>query len=152
MKWQLEVYQWLVPLIAIYYIVRTFRQYKNGKYSPRNTLIWIAFWTCIMLLALLPDTIPNSIARALGFKDHINALIFVSLAVLFLMIFYLSAAVNRVENRMTELVRKLALNNSPTMISTTSPTIIKPNQTTPNSSSLKTTKKSKRKSKRLTKS
>jgi len=104
-----EVYQWLVPLIAIYYIIRTFRQYANGKYSPRNTVVWVFFWLAIMLLALLPDTVANSVARALGFKDHINAIVFVALGILFLMIFYLSAAVNRIENKMTELVRKIAL-------------------------------------------
>ena len=105
----LEVYQWLVPLIAIYYIIRTFRQYASGKYSPRNTIVWIFFWIGVMLLALLPDTIANSVARTLGFKDHINAIVFVALGLLFLMIFYLSSAVNRIEDRITDLVRKLAL-------------------------------------------
>ena len=105
----LEIYQWLAPLIAIYYIIRTFRQYKKGKYSPRNTVIWIIFWFSLMLLALVPDTVANSLAHGLGFKDHINALIFVALGILFLMIFYLSAAINRVENKMTELVRRIAL-------------------------------------------
>ena len=117
----LEIYQWLAPLIAIYYIVRTFRQYKKGKYSPRNTVIWTLFWLGLMLLALVPDTVANSLAEGLGFKDHINALIFVALGILFLMVFYLSAAINRVENKMTELVRRIALEritNLPTSAST----------------------------------
>ena len=105
----LEVYQWLVPVIASYYIFRTFRQYANGKYSPRNTVIWTCFWLAIMTLALIPDTVATSIAKGLGFKDHINAIIFVALGLLFLMIFYLSAALNRVENKITDLVRRLAL-------------------------------------------
>ncbi len=109
---QLEIYQWLGPIIAIYYIIRTFRQYKEGKYSPRNTIIWTIFWVGIMLLALLPDTVANSIAKTLGFKDHINAIIFVFLALLVLMVFYLSAALNRVENKMTELVRRIALDQA----------------------------------------
>jgi len=104
-----EVYQWLVPLIALYYIIRTFRQYARGKHSPRNTVIWVCFWLAITLLALVPDTVANSLARTLGFKDHINAIIFVALGMLFLMVFYLSAAVNRIENKMTDLVRKIAL-------------------------------------------
>lgn len=109
MKIQLEIYQWLVPVISIYFIIRTFNNYKTGKYSLRNTFIWILFWLSIMLLALLPDTIPNSIAKGLGFKDHINALIFVSLGILFIMVFYLSTAVSRIEDKLTNLVRQLAL-------------------------------------------
>ena len=109
MKVQLEIYQWLVPIISIYFIIRTFNNYKTGKYSPRNALIWIIFWTSILLLALLPDAIPNSIAKGLGFKDHINAIIFVALGVLFIMVFYLSTAVSRIEDKLTNLVRQLAL-------------------------------------------
>lgn len=107
---KLQIYQWLVPLLALYYIIRTVRQYSRGKYSPRNTIIWIIFWIGISLLAIMPDEIPNSIAKGLGFKDHINAIIFVALGLLFLLVFYLSAAVNRIENQLTELVRQLALN------------------------------------------
>jgi len=109
MKVQLEIYQWLVPLISIYFIIRTFKNYRNGKHSPRNTFIWIVFWIGIMLLAFLPDVIPISLANGLGFKDHINALIFVALGVLFIMIFYLSAALNRVEDKLTTLVRQIAI-------------------------------------------
>lgn len=126
-------------MIAIYYIIRTFKQYRIGKYSPRNTVLWVGFWIGLMFLALLPDTIPNSIARGLGFKDHINAIIFVALGFLFLMVFHLSAAVNRIEDKMTTLVRKIALEKAS----------IKHNLLPPNIGSL--SKSTKRKSKVKTK-
>lgn len=106
---QLEIYQWLGPIIALYYIVRTVKQYSKGKYSPRNTIIWLVFWTGISLLAIMPDRIANSLAKGLGFRDHINAIIFVALALLVLFVFYLSAALNRVENQLTDLIRAIAL-------------------------------------------
>lgn len=106
---QLEIYQWLVPILSSFYIVRTIKQYAAGKYSPRNTVIWIVFWISISLLALMPNEIANSLATGLGFKDKPNAIIFVALGLLFLMVFYLSSAINRVENQLTDLVRQLAL-------------------------------------------
>ncbi len=106
---QLELYQWLVPILAIFYIIRTMRQYSLGKYSPRNTVIWIIFWIAIALLGIMPNEIANSLAIGLGFQDRPNAIIFVALGLLFLMVFYLSAALNRVENQLTDLIRKLAL-------------------------------------------
>jgi len=127
MNLQLEVYQWLGPIIACYFIIRTFKQYRNGKYSPRNTIIWIAFWFGVLLLALLPDKVPNLIARSLGFKDHINAIIFAALALLFLMVFYLSAAVNRIEDKLTTLVRKIALENTLLKTSTANVTTVTKN-------------------------
>ena len=109
---QLELYKWLVPLLAIFYIIRTIRQYSLGKYSPRNTIIWIFFWMAIAMLGIMPNEIANSLAKNLGFQDSPNAIIFVSLGLLFLIVFYLSAALNRVENQLTDLVRKLALNEA----------------------------------------
>lgn len=106
---QLEIYQWLGPILSIFYIIRTFRQYTLGKYSPRNTVIWIIFWFGVALLCIMPNKIADSLAEGLGFRDRPNAIIFVALGLLFLMVFYLSAALNRVENQLTDLVRKLAL-------------------------------------------
>ena len=156
MSWRLEVYQWLGPIIAAYFIIRIFRQYRGGKYSPRNTIIWIGFWAGIFLLSLLPDRIPNIIARGLGFKDHINAIIFAALATLFLMMFYLSAAVNRIEDRLTDLVRKIALDTSFTS-TTTKPSANLPDQTNYTEKKSKTkskrsNSKTRRRSKRLSKS
>ena len=109
---QLELYQWLVPALSIFYIIRTIRQYTKGKYSPRNTVIWLIFWTAIALLGIMPNEIATSLAEGLGFRDRPNAIIFVALGALFLLVFYLSAALNRVENQLTDLVRKLALNEA----------------------------------------
>lgn len=106
---QLEIYQWLGPILSIFYIIRTFRQYTLGKYSPRNTVVWITFWFGVALLCIMPYKIADSLAEGLGFKDRPNAIIFVALGLLFLMVFYLSAALNRVENQLTDLVRKIAL-------------------------------------------
>ena len=109
---QLEIYQWLGPILSIFYIIRTFRQYTLGKYSPRNTIVWIAFWFGIALLCIMPNKIADSLAEGLGFRDRPNAIIFVALGLLFLMVFYLSTALNRVENQLTDLVRKIALTES----------------------------------------
>jgi len=106
---QLEIYQWLGPILSIFYIIRTFRQYTLGKSSPRNTVIWIIFWFGVALLCIMPNKIADSLAVGLGFRDRPNAIIFVALGLLFLMVFYLSAALNRVENQLTDLVRKIAL-------------------------------------------
>ncbi|MFK7983515.1 MAG: DUF2304 domain-containing protein [Saprospiraceae bacterium] len=106
---KLELYQWLVPILAGFYIIRTIKQYTSGKYSPRNTIIWITFWIAIGLLGIMPNEIAASLAKGLGFRDRPNAIIFVALGALFLMVFYLSAALNRVENQLTNLVRQLAL-------------------------------------------
>ena len=105
----LEIYQWLVPLIAIVFIYRTIRQYKAHHRSVRGTTIWIVFWLVLIILSLMPDALSVRIADALGFKSNINAVIFVGLGFLFLITFYLSDTLHNLERKVTELVRELAL-------------------------------------------
>jgi len=132
---QLELYQWLVPVLALFYIVRTVRQYTSGKYSPRNTVIWITFWIAIALLGIMPNEIAASLAKGLGFRDRPNAIIFVALGALFLMVFYLSAALNRVENQLTDLVRQLALSQALLPLTDEEETDVKSSRTSKTSTS-----------------
>ncbi len=106
---QVEIYQWLVPLIGLIYIFRTVRQYLNKKRSVRNMAVWVIFWSTIILLAIVPNEISFKIADLLGFKNNVNAIIFVALGLLFLLVFYLSSTIEKLENQITELVRKMAL-------------------------------------------
>jgi len=58
---------------------------------------------------MLPDAISFSIAESLGLKSNINAVIFVWLGFLFVMTYYQSTTIERLEKQMTELIRKVAL-------------------------------------------
>jgi len=103
-----HVYQWLVPLIALVFIVRTIWQYRVKRRSIRGTVLWLAFWFAISLLALLPDWISINIAQTLGFESNVNAIIFLSIGGIYIFVFYLSSSVRRVEWQLTELIRELA--------------------------------------------
>ncbi len=58
---------------------------------------------------MLPDWISFSIAESLGLRSNINAVIFVWLGFLFIMTYYQSSTIERLEKQMTELVRKVAI-------------------------------------------
>ncbi len=111
LKIQLEIYQWLVPLIAIFFMYRIIAQFRANKRLLFGTVIWLLFWIVITVLAIFPDLISFSVAEALGFKSHINAIIFVALGFLFLLVFYLSSSMDRMDRQITELVRRIALEN-----------------------------------------
>lgn len=104
----LEIYQWLVPLISTFYIVRVIKRYNRHGYNKLTAIVWGSFWFFIALLAVIPDFVSTKIATTLGFKSNITAVIFVALALLFIINSYLSAQLNRVEKQMTEIVRLMA--------------------------------------------
>lgn len=77
-----------------------------------STFFWVVFWISITALAIIPNAISQGIADLLGFKSNVNAIIFVALGFLFSIVFYLSAAVERLERQMTDLIRKVAIENA----------------------------------------
>ena len=107
----MEFYQWLVPLIAVFYIVRGYILYKRRKRLIQSTLFWMVFWIGCIFLAIIPNEISFKIADILGFKDNVNAVIFVALGFLFIFVNWLTYVVEKLERQMTELVRNIALEN-----------------------------------------
>lgn len=106
---QFEIYQWLVPLISLFYIYRTILGVVRKRRSIPTAIVWIIFWTTLIILALIPDPFTVAIQKTLGFKSNVTALIFVAMGLLFLFVFYLSTMIETLERRLTELVRRLAL-------------------------------------------
>lgn len=106
---QIEIYQWLVPLIGLYFIYRTINQYVKKRRTILAAVVWVMFWIGVITLAIIPNQVSFKIASILGFKSNVTAVIWVSIGMLFFFVFYLSSTVERLENQLTDLVRKLAL-------------------------------------------
>ena len=111
MKFQLEIYQWLVPLISVFFIARTFLQYRAKRRTFRGLVIWVSFWLSLAVFALIPNEVSQKLAGVLGIKDNVNAIIFIGLGLLFFLIFSLSSSVDRLERQLTDLVREIAKEN-----------------------------------------
>ena len=61
---------------------------------------------------MVPHEFSTKLANLLGIKNNINAIIFVSLAFVIILAFYLSAKIDNMDRKITELVRQLALDES----------------------------------------
>ena len=107
----MEFYQWLVPIVSLYFSIRIIRQFRQRKRLLGSTVIWVLFWITVSILAIVPDLVSFNVAKLLGFKSNINAVIFVALGFLFVFMFYLTAIVEKLEKQFTELVRQLAIEN-----------------------------------------
>ncbi len=103
------LYKFIVPVISISFIAYSFNQYKQGKNTFFETIIWSAIWVGIAAIAIFPDFITDSIARVFGIKSNINAIIFVGLGTLFFIQYNLFVAIKRQNKIITELVKKIAL-------------------------------------------
>lgn len=108
MDFRFEIYQWLVPLISIFFISRTIIQHRNGGRTLRGMFIWITFWLLLAVFAFIPNAASLKMAQILGIKDNVNAIIFIGLGILFFLVFSLTSTVDRLERQITDLVREMA--------------------------------------------
>ncbi len=107
----MQLYQILVPIISLFFIVRIFIQVRAKRRSSLSASVWYIFWGIIAFLAIAPDLISLFLAKSFGFADNVNAIIFVALGLIFLIIFYLSSTIDKIEAQLTELVRQIAINS-----------------------------------------
>ena len=77
-----------------------------------TSLLWFGFWVIVAILGVIPHEFSTKLASFLGFASNINAIIFIALAFLIVLSFYLSAKIDGMERKITELVRQLALDES----------------------------------------
>jgi len=107
-----EIYQFVAPALAIYYIYRLSIELKVRRKFLFTNIIWLLFWTLIAVLGVVPHELSKGIAKWLGFASNINAIIFIALAFLIILSFYLSSKIDTMERKMTDLVRQIALDES----------------------------------------
>jgi hypothetical protein len=82
---------------------------KESGQTLYKLSIRIIVWGGMALVATFPR-ITNSIAEIIGIEGNINAVILIGFLLVFLMIFKLLSAIERLENDISLLVRKDSLN------------------------------------------
>lgn len=107
-----EIYRFIAPALAIYYIYRLTVELRVRRKFLFTNIIWLAFWSTIAVLGIVPHEFSTKIAEWLGFASNINAIIFLALAFVVVLVFYMSAKLDTLERKLTELVRQLALDES----------------------------------------
>ena len=105
----METYQILVPLIALLFLGVSIAQHVRGKNTTTELLFWIVFWILVIVLALFPDFVTTYVAKLLGIKSNVNAIIFLAIGILFFLQLRMYYIIKRQSVLITDLVRKIAL-------------------------------------------
>jgi len=109
---KIELYQIIVPLVGVTGALISIRYYRRGVYTLFESLMWNLLWAFISFVAVFPDATTIFLSKTIGIKDHINAIIFIGLAISFFLNFKLFNSIKKQNKVITELVRKLAIEKS----------------------------------------
>lgn len=113
-------YVLLVALAAT--IVLTWYRASKQALRPFEAVGWTILWVGAVVVILLPG-ITTIFAERVGIGRGVDLVVYVSVFVLFLLVFHLHVVHDRMEKTITELVRHEALRNLPTWEETEKDTV-----------------------------
>jgi hypothetical protein len=105
---KLQLYQIIVSLLALFMLGYAINQFRRAKKTKKELLIWFIFWGTLLYFALFPAQ-TKVFAKITGFQDNVNAIIFISLGILFFAVFKIVVALERIEQKLTKIIRREAL-------------------------------------------
>jgi hypothetical protein len=104
-----ELYQIIVAILAILMIVQGFKRFfQKGETTFIKFFTRLVVWGGMMIITLFPKSAAY-VAQTIGIKGNVNAVILTGFILVFLMIFKLLSAIERVEKQISILTRKDAL-------------------------------------------
>ena len=105
----LRLFQIVVILIAIAFAFVWVRNFRTAKIKMFELLVGLFFAVAFALLAIFPDAISNNIARLLGIKSNINAVMFGGIILSLWLNFRLWMLIRHQDRRITNLNSKIAI-------------------------------------------
>lgn len=106
----LHLYQIIVVIVSGVMIYSGTKDFFTGKSQQTfyKLFIRIVVWGGMALISIFPG-VTNTLAGFIGLEGNINAVILTGFLLIFLMIFKLLSAIERLEQNISELTRKEAL-------------------------------------------
>lgn len=107
---KLHLYQIIISTISAVMIYNGIANYIKGKSSQTILKVStrIIVWGGMAAISIFPS-ITNILANIIGIEGNLNAVILIGFILVFLMIFKLLSAIERLEQQISEITRKNAL-------------------------------------------
>ncbi|MGI6103803.1 MAG: DUF2304 family protein [Patescibacteria group bacterium] len=105
-----HIYQVVISVISAIMIYQGVTNYIKGKNNPTllKLLARIAVWGSMALITIFPN-ISNVAAKIIGIEGNINAVILIGFIFVFLMMFKLLSAIEKLEQQLSEVTRSETL-------------------------------------------
>jgi len=105
-----HLYQVVVILVSAFMIYQGIKNYVRGKEGQTLYKVFtrVVVWGGMALIALFPN-FTNILAKLIGIETNVHAVIMIGFILIFLMIFKLLSAIERLEQDISVITRKESL-------------------------------------------
>jgi len=101
--------QIIAILIIVFFLIRLFKQKRNGQITPNEFSIWLIFWLIALIAIILLKQIDILVAD-LGFSGTgINILVYLAVLALIYLVFRMRLNIAKMEKNISELNQALTL-------------------------------------------
>ncbi|MEK9131177.1 MAG: DUF2304 domain-containing protein [Patescibacteria group bacterium] len=101
----------LLAIFAVVVMVRVFKQYRAKKVGANWFGFWMIFWVLVIVVSYTPQT-TDLIAQVVGVGRGVDLIVYISLPIIFYSIFRLVVRQDQQNKELTDLVRKIAIDNA----------------------------------------
>ncbi len=95
-------------IFAAIHIARILALYKSKKLPLKAAIFWFFVWAMVLVVIFFTPVI-DALSRPVGVGRGIDLIVYVSVMVLFYLVFQLSMKIDKLEHEITKLVREIAL-------------------------------------------
>lgn len=102
------IIQFIILIFIIFVFSRIIYRFKKGDITVRELFIWFIFWLGVAGAVIMPKK-TDIIARLVGVERGADLLVYLSIIVLFFIVFKIIVKVEKIDRNITEIVRQAAL-------------------------------------------
>ncbi len=99
-------------LLVLAIVYKTIIAYKKREFLAPFTIAWLTLWLILLFFIIQPSLLIN-IARELGISRGVDLGIYLSIIILFYLVYKIYAKLNSLDKNLTQIIRHLALNQPP---------------------------------------
>lgn len=104
------VAQIILIIFLLFPISRVFLRFKEGQLAPPFFVFWLTIWTAALVILIFPD-LTTKIARAVGISRGIDVVVYLSIGLLFYLVFRIYVSLEDMRKEISEIVRIISIKN-----------------------------------------
>ncbi len=107
----LILFQILFTLFTLYALSSVVARKRSGELGPRGLVFWVSFWVVATVFVWYPEA-TNRVAQAFGIGRGADFVLYISLVVIFFVLFRLHVKIESMSRDVTKVVRDKALDTA----------------------------------------
>ena len=100
--------QWLALAFITFAVSRALLRAKDRKISYAELVFWLGIWGVLVVVVFFPE-ITSYFAKIVGIGRGIDVIIYISIGLLFYLVFRIYVKMEETESSVTTLVRELSI-------------------------------------------